>query len=92
MVRGANSPKILRTITEQLKQEHKCLDGGSERKEVCYIKKGGHELRQTYANKYLYIYSFILFFMLKKIYAKLQLFENCKNPAKQTNIRISFWR
>ncbi|XP_071148204.1 thioredoxin domain-containing protein 6-like isoform X12 [Mytilus edulis] len=34
VVRGANSPKILRTITEQLKQEHKCLDGGSERKEI----------------------------------------------------------
>ncbi|XP_052079989.1 thioredoxin domain-containing protein 6-like isoform X32 [Mytilus californianus] len=34
VVRGANSPKILRTITEQLKQEHKVLDGGSERKEI----------------------------------------------------------
>lgn len=34
VVRGANSPKILRTITEQLTQEHKVLDGNAERKEV----------------------------------------------------------
>ena len=34
VVRGANSPKILRTITEQLQHEHKVLDGNAERKEV----------------------------------------------------------
>uniref|UniRef100_A0A8W8L7M3 Nucleoside diphosphate kinase-like domain-containing protein n=1 Tax=Magallana gigas TaxID=29159 RepID=A0A8W8L7M3_MAGGI len=34
VVRGANSPKILRTITEQLQQEHKVIDGQSERKEI----------------------------------------------------------
>ena len=34
VVRGANAPKILRTITEQLKQEHKVMDGNSERKEI----------------------------------------------------------
>ena len=41
VVRGANSPKILRTITEQLKQEHKVMDGNSERKEVlrCVLRR-----------------------------------------------------
>ena len=34
VVRGANAPLILRTITEQLAQEHKVLDGQAERKEV----------------------------------------------------------
>ncbi|XP_061183794.1 thioredoxin domain-containing protein 6-like isoform X2 [Saccostrea echinata] len=34
VVRGANSPKILRTITEQLQHEHKVIDGGAERKEI----------------------------------------------------------
>ena len=29
-----NAPLILRTITEQLAQEHKVLDGQEERKEV----------------------------------------------------------
>ncbi|XP_067686631.1 thioredoxin domain-containing protein 6-like isoform X2 [Haliotis asinina] len=33
-VHGANSPVILRTITEQLKAEHKVIDGNGERKEV----------------------------------------------------------
>eukprot|EP00745_Piridium_sociabile_P029264 TRINITY_DN47712_c0_g2_i1.p1 TRINITY_DN47712_c0_g2~~TRINITY_DN47712_c0_g2_i1.p1 ORF type:complete len:123 (+),score=21.16 TRINITY_DN47712_c0_g2_i1:41-409(+) len=33
-VHGANSPLILRTLTEQLAQEHKVIDGSSERKEV----------------------------------------------------------
>lgn len=37
VVRGANSPKILRTITEQLQQEHKVIDGQSERKEVRHL-------------------------------------------------------
>jgi len=34
VVRGANAPLILRTITEQLAHEHKVLDGNAERKEV----------------------------------------------------------
>ncbi|XP_060586769.1 thioredoxin domain-containing protein 3 homolog isoform X4 [Ruditapes philippinarum] len=34
VVRGANAPLILRTITEQLAQEHKVLDGQAERKEI----------------------------------------------------------
>ena len=34
VIRGANAPLILRTITEQLAQEHKVLDGQAERKEV----------------------------------------------------------
>lgn len=34
-VHGANAPRILRTLTEQLAQEHKVLDGSAERKEVC---------------------------------------------------------
>ncbi|XP_046555994.1 LOW QUALITY PROTEIN: thioredoxin domain-containing protein 3 homolog [Haliotis rubra] len=33
-VHGANSPVILRTIMEQLKAEHKVIDGNGERKEV----------------------------------------------------------
>lgn len=33
-VHGANSPVILRTITEQLAAEHKVMDGSVERKEV----------------------------------------------------------
>lgn len=44
VVRGANSPKILRTITEQLQQEHKVIDGQSERKEV-RPKDRGEDLR-----------------------------------------------
>ncbi|XP_052812769.1 thioredoxin domain-containing protein 6-like isoform X13 [Mya arenaria] len=34
VVRGANAPLILRTITEQLAHEHKVLDGQAERKEI----------------------------------------------------------
>ncbi|KAL4217403.1 Thioredoxin domain-containing protein 3 [Mactra antiquata] len=34
VVRGANAPLILRTITEQLAQEHKVLEGQAERKEI----------------------------------------------------------
>ena len=34
VIRGANSPLITKTITEQFNQEHKVLDGNSERKEV----------------------------------------------------------
>lgn len=34
VVRGANCPMVLRTVTEQLAQEHKVLDGTAERKEV----------------------------------------------------------
>jgi len=37
VVRGANAPLILRTITEQLAHEHKVLEGGAERKEVCWL-------------------------------------------------------
>ncbi|XP_070186053.1 thioredoxin domain-containing protein 6-like isoform X15 [Littorina saxatilis] len=33
-IHGANAPLILRTLTEQLAQEHKVLDGNAERKEV----------------------------------------------------------
>ena len=33
-VHGANAPLILRTLTEQLAQEHKVVDGAAERKEV----------------------------------------------------------
>ncbi len=34
VVRGANSPVILRTITQELQQEHSVLEGNAERKEV----------------------------------------------------------
>ncbi|KAL5005973.1 hypothetical protein ScPMuIL_017131 [Solemya velum] len=34
VIRGANSPLVLRTITEQLAYEHKVLEGQAERKEV----------------------------------------------------------
>ena len=34
VIRGANSPLVTKTITEQLNQEHKVLDGNSDRKEV----------------------------------------------------------
>ncbi|KAL8583280.1 hypothetical protein ACOMHN_043057 [Nucella lapillus] len=33
-VHGANSPQVLRTLTEQLSQEHKVMEGNTERKEV----------------------------------------------------------
>jgi len=33
-IHGANAPLILRTLTEQLAQEHKVIDGNAERKEV----------------------------------------------------------
>jgi len=33
-VHGANAPKVLRTVTEQLAHEHKVMDGQAERKEV----------------------------------------------------------
>ncbi|XP_064647232.1 thioredoxin domain-containing protein 3 homolog isoform X2 [Lineus longissimus] len=34
IIRGANSPLLLRTITEQLAHEHKVIDGAAERKEI----------------------------------------------------------
>ena len=34
VVRGCNSPLLLKTVTEQLAYEHKVLDGNAERKEV----------------------------------------------------------
>jgi len=34
VVRGANAPLIMRTITEQLAHEHRVVDGQAERKEV----------------------------------------------------------
>ena len=34
VVRGCNSPLLLKTVTEQLAYEHKVLDGTAERKEV----------------------------------------------------------
>jgi hypothetical protein len=34
IIRGANSPLLLRLITEQLAHEHKVIDGSAERKEV----------------------------------------------------------
>ena len=34
MVRGANAPVIIRTITEQLEYEHKVLKGEAQRKPV----------------------------------------------------------
>ena len=34
VIRGTNSPLVTKTITEQLNQEHKVLDGNSDRKEV----------------------------------------------------------
>lgn len=34
MVRGANAPVIVRTITEQLEYEHKVLKGEAQRKPI----------------------------------------------------------
>ncbi|XP_033727956.1 thioredoxin domain-containing protein 3 homolog isoform X32 [Pecten maximus] len=34
VIRGANSPMVMRTVTEQLQQEHKVIDGTAERKEI----------------------------------------------------------
>ena len=34
VVRGANCPLLVQTITDQLAHEHKVLDGSAERKEV----------------------------------------------------------
>ncbi|XP_069108084.1 thioredoxin domain-containing protein 3 homolog isoform X25 [Argopecten irradians] len=34
VIRGANSPQVMRTVTEQLQQEHKVIDGSAERKEI----------------------------------------------------------
>ena len=34
VIRGANSPLLMKTIMEQLTHEHKVLDGSAERKEV----------------------------------------------------------
>jgi hypothetical protein len=34
VVRGANAPVIIRTITEQLEQEHKVMKGEAQRKPV----------------------------------------------------------
>ncbi|XP_074646778.1 thioredoxin domain-containing protein 6-like isoform X3 [Tubulanus polymorphus] len=34
VIRGANSPLLMRTITDQLAYEHKVLDGEAERKEI----------------------------------------------------------
>ncbi|XP_060065627.1 thioredoxin domain-containing protein 3 homolog [Ylistrum balloti] len=34
VVRGANSPQVMRTVTEQLQHEHKVIDGSGERKEI----------------------------------------------------------
>ena len=36
VIRGANSPLVTRSITEQLNHEHKVLDGNAERKEFCF--------------------------------------------------------
>ena len=33
-IHGANAPKVLRTVTEQLAHEHKVIEGQAERKEV----------------------------------------------------------
>ncbi|OWF51269.1 Thioredoxin domain-containing protein 3-like [Mizuhopecten yessoensis] len=34
VIRGANSPMVMRTVTEQLQQEHRVIDGAAERKEI----------------------------------------------------------
>jgi len=34
VVRGANCPLLVQTITDQLAHEHKVLEGAAERKEV----------------------------------------------------------
>jgi len=49
VVRGANAPLILRTITEQLAHEHKVLEGGAERKEVCWLGALKHDISTLFA-------------------------------------------